>query len=144
MIRINAKDWKAAGCPTKLRDVIDLGGYSGRAAGKRYPVAPKEERTAGGIPFHSKAEMARWRELCTMQQFGDVVYFHRQVPFDLAGIVYRCDFMILWPMPDGAVRVTYEDVKCKNWEARPDARAFKQHRAQVAQLYHVDVVPVIR
>ena len=63
---------------------------------------------ADHIKFDSKREAARYEELKLLQKAGEVLYFLRQVPFDLgAGTKYRCDFLIFWK--DGSH--TVEDVK---------------------------------
>jgi hypothetical protein len=65
--------------------------------------------TCDGIKFASKKEARRYRELqLGQEQSGPVLFFLRQVPFDLPGNVkYRVDFQIFWR--DGSV--SFEDVK---------------------------------
>jgi len=61
-----------------------------------------------GIRFDSKKEAKRYQHLKMLQEAGVILFFLRQVPFDLPGKVkYRADFMIFWA--DGHVSV--EDVK---------------------------------
>ena len=61
-----------------------------------------------GITFDSKKEANYYIGLKQQQRAGVVLYFHRQVRFDLPGnTAYRVDFQIFYP--GGAVR--YVDVK---------------------------------
>jgi len=60
------------------------------------------------IKFSSKKEAKRYVELKHLKEIGDVLFFLRQVRFDLpAGIKYVCDFLVFWASGD----VTVEDVK---------------------------------
>jgi hypothetical protein len=104
---------------------------------KRQPrirgVAKKDCRTADGIVFDSKKEMLRYLELRAAREGGAVLYFLRQVPFDLpGGIKYRIDFMIAWA--DG--RISYEDVK----GYRTDV--YKLKKRQVEALYPITIEEV--
>jgi hypothetical protein len=50
-----------------------------------------------GLKFSSRLEADRYRELAKLVQWGQVKYFVRQVPFDVApGVVYRADFLVVW------------------------------------------------
>jgi len=61
-----------------------------------------------GKKFPSKAERAYYDKLCLLRKAGDVLFFIRQVPFDLPGDnVYRADFMVFYA--DGTVKII--DVK---------------------------------
>lgn len=61
-----------------------------------------------GISFSSKKEAAYYERLKFLQRSGQIVFFLRQVPFDIGGgVKYRADFMIFWS--DG--KVTVVDVK---------------------------------
>jgi hypothetical protein len=61
-----------------------------------------------GIKFASKKEAARYNQLKTLQEKGEVLFFLRQVPFHLPGNVkYVCDFLVFWVNGN----VTVEDVK---------------------------------
>ena len=47
-----------------------------------------------GIKFHSKKEARYYQQIKMLQKAGDIVFFLRQVPFDLpGGIKYRLDFL---------------------------------------------------
>ena len=60
------------------------------------------------IKFSSKKEAKRYNELKKLKDFGEVVFFLRQVPFHLAANVkYVCDFVVFWSNSD----ITFEDVK---------------------------------
>lgn len=61
-----------------------------------------------GIKFPSKAERAYYDKLCLLKKSGEILFFLRQVSFDLpGGVVYRCDFMCFYK--DGTVDIV--DVK---------------------------------
>ena len=68
-----------------------------------------------GLNFASQLEADRYRELKALQASGDVAWFIRQVPFDVApGVVYRADFLVVWrPVmaPVQWCRVSIEDCK---------------------------------
>ncbi len=66
-----------------------------------------------GIRFDSKLEADRYRELVQLVQWGQVRYFLRQVPFDVAPrVVYRADFLVVWNRSGSADDVvTIEDTK---------------------------------
>ena len=64
--------------------------------------------TDDGIRFASKKEYKRYTELKTLQKYGEVLFFLRQVPFHLtAGVKYVCDYLVFWTNGE----VTIEDVK---------------------------------
>jgi hypothetical protein len=61
-----------------------------------------------GYKFDSIKEGVRYQELKILKLAGEIRYFIRQVPFELApDLTYRADFMICWA--DGSI--TFEDVK---------------------------------
>jgi hypothetical protein len=61
-----------------------------------------------GIKFASKKEHKRYIELKTLQKYGEVLFFLRQVPFHLPGNVkYVCDYLVFWTNNE----VTIEDSK---------------------------------
>jgi len=74
------------------------------AIGNGTGAAPKTGRVKGakvtrrdGIRFASKLEADRYSELKLLQKAGEVEYFLRQVPFDVAtGVTYRLDFLVVW------------------------------------------------
>lgn len=66
------------------------------------PIQPKKSKyrnvrtIVDGHKFHSKLEADRYCELKLLQKAGEILYFLRQVPFDLAGgVIYRCDFLVV-------------------------------------------------
>ena len=66
-----------------------------------------------GIRFPSKLQADRYRELKLLVAAGKVLYFVREVPFDVGGgVVYRADFVVVWNLtgPPATV-VTVEDTK---------------------------------
>ena len=71
----------------------------------KFKAKPQE---LDGIKFASKKEAKRYRELKTLREIGEVLFFLRQVPFHLeAGVKYVCDFLVFWTNGE----VTIEDVK---------------------------------
>lgn len=71
----------------------------------KFKAKPQE---LDGIKFPSKKEAKRYRELKTLQELGEVLFFLRQVPFHLeAGVKYVCDFLVFWTNGE----VSIEDVK---------------------------------
>lgn len=64
-----------------------------------------------GLKFDSKLEAAYYSQLKLRQHAGDILFFLRQVPFQLPGNVkYVCDFMVF--MADGTIEIV--DVKGKD------------------------------
>lgn len=104
-----------------------------RRGRNKYNVAAKERRTADGIVFDSRKEMLRYQELKALKASGSVLYFLRQVPFDLpGGTKYRADFVVFWCDDD----VTIEDVKGHR------TAAYKRAKKQVEALYPVEILEV--
>jgi Protein of unknown function (DUF1064) len=67
-----------------------------------------KQTVRGGIKFQSTKEGNYYDQLKLEQRAGDVIFFLRQVPFDLpGGVKYRIDFQEF--RKDGTVRFT--DVK---------------------------------
>lgn len=66
-----------------------------------------------GKRFESKAEAARYVDLCNLHRAGLVRFFVRQVPFGLpGGIKYFADFMVVWQNSKGVLsHISVEDVK---------------------------------
>lgn len=61
-----------------------------------------------GRKFPSKAERAYYDKLCLLKKTGQVLFFLRQIPFELPGnITYRADFMVFYI--DGEIEII--DVK---------------------------------
>lgn len=97
----------------------------------KYRVSPPEQREADGIRFDSKKEKARYIELKRLRdETKEVVFFLRQVPFDLPGNVkYRVDFVVWWN--DGGT--TFEDVKGMR------TAMYTMKKKQVESLYPVTI-----
>lgn len=73
----------------------------------RHKFAAKQT-VCDGIKFQSKKEAHYYATLKLRQQAGEILFFLRQVPFDIAGgVKYRADFLEFHS--DGTVHVT--DVK---------------------------------
>ena len=103
------------------------GSSRGRKIWHKYHAAPT---SIDGLRFDSKAEAGRYVDLRLLQKAGEIVFFLRQVPFDLpGGVKYKADFMIFWA--DGSV--TVEDVKGYD---TPQSRL---KRRQVEALYPVTI-----
>lgn len=89
-----------------------------------------------GITYDSKAEARFAQELDLKVKAGQIKYWLRQIPFYLpAGIVYRCDFMVVHEDPAGEQGqwVQYFDVKGM------DTPVSKLKRKQVEALYPVKI-----
>jgi hypothetical protein len=86
-----------------------------------------------GIKFQSKKEARYYDELKLRQKAGEVVFFLRQVPFDLAGgVKYRCDFQEF--RSDGTVH--FIDVKGKR------TTEYIARKKMVEALYPVEIEEV--
>jgi hypothetical protein len=86
-----------------------------------------------GIKFQSKKEARYYDELKLRQKAGEVVFFLRQVPFDLAGgVKYRCDFQEF--RSDGTVH--FIDVKGKR------TKEYIARKKMVEALYPVEIEEV--
>lgn len=80
--------------------------------------------------FGSKAEAQYYTHLKLLQEQGKIVFFLRQVPFDLPGKVkYFVDFVEFWA--DGTVKFT--DVKGYETET------FKLKKKMVEEIYPVEL-----
>lgn len=85
--------------------------------------------TKDDIRFDSKAEAAYYSQL-KIRLNHDVLFFLRQVPFDLpGGVKYRADFVLF--MKDGNVEII--DVKGM------DTPMSKMKRKQVEDLYPIEI-----
>jgi hypothetical protein len=86
-----------------------------------------------GIKFPSRKEAQYYAKLKILQNNGDIVFFLRQVPFDLPGNVhYRADFMIFWK--DGTVTIVdVKGVKTKMYNTK---------KKQVEALYPIEILEV--
>jgi hypothetical protein len=109
---------------------------SGNKSGPEIAAAPKPNKfhavltECDGIKFSSKKEAKYYLELKSRVHLGEVLYFLRQVPFDLpGGIKYRIDFMEV--LKDGSIH--YIDVKGVR------TPMYKLKRKQVESLYPVRI-----
>lgn len=82
-----------------------------------------------GIRFSSKLEASYYSKLKMLRNAGEIVFFLRQVPFDLPGCKYLADFQIFWRSGD----VSFIDVK------GIDTPVSKLKRKQVEDLYPVKI-----
>jgi len=83
-----------------------------------------------GIKFQSKKEARYYDTLLLRQKAGQVLFFLRQVPFDLGGgVIHRIDFMEFWT--DGTVHI----VEIKGY----DTPIGKMKRKIVESLYPIDI-----
>jgi len=90
----------------------------------KYGVAPKPQRTCGGVTFDSKAEMLRAAQLDAMMMAGQIVGYQRQTTFRLGDGLdpYRVDFLVF----DAYGQVHAEDVKGM------ETKKFRSHRRRWA------------
>ena len=91
----------------------------------------KAQRTeADGIKFASKREARRYEELKLLKQSGEVIFFLRQIPFDIGGgTKHFIDFMEFWA--DGSVKF----VEVKGY----DTPSGKMKRKIVEGLYPITI-----
>lgn len=94
----------------------------------KYNAKPCE--SADGIKFASMRERSWYLKLKILQVTGDVLFFIRQVPFDLPGkTTYRADFMVFYT--DGSIKVL--DVKGVETEV------FKLKKRQMEEIYPFEI-----
>lgn len=79
--------------------------------------------------------MLRYLELKDLKADGRVRWFIRQPTFDLAGVVYRADFLVVWD--SGSISV--EEIKSPRHRQRPDWTRTKRNLEQVFHLYGIKV-----
>jgi hypothetical protein len=83
-----------------------------------------------GIKFDSKKEAKYYLNLKTKVKAGSVIFFLRQVPFDLpGGVKYRCDFQEFWS--DGTVHF----VEIKGYETNE----WKIKKKLVESIYPIEI-----
>lgn len=86
--------------------------------------------TRNGVRYDSQLEARYAAKLDLAQKTGELVFYLRQVPFDLnGGVKYRADFVEFWA--DGEVRV----VDVKGYDT-PQSR---QKRKQVEAIYPIEI-----
>ena len=90
--------------------------------------------------------MKRYRELRALRNRGNVSWFIRQPRFDLSGVRYTADFLIVWrePSVNGSF-VTVEEVKPSNLAPRfreQALRAWRRNTKQVKEMYGIDITLV--
>lgn len=99
---------------------------SGRARHK-FGAIPCER---DGLKFPSKLERSYYDRLQILQRAGEVLFFLRQIPFDLPGKVrYVCDFQVFYANGD----VSFVDTKGK------DTALSQAKRKMVEDLYPVTI-----
>lgn len=83
-----------------------------------------------GVRYDSKKEACYAGQLKILQQTGKILFFLRQVPFDLPGKTkYRCDFMEFWA--DGTIKF----VEIKGFENQ----TWKLKKKLVESLYPIKI-----
>lgn len=83
-----------------------------------------------GKKFPSKLEARYYRHLKTIKLSGELLFFLRQVPFELpGGISYRVDFVLFWASGD----VEFVDVKGM------ETPISKMKIKQVEEIYPVEI-----
>lgn len=86
--------------------------------------------TTGGIRYDSKLEARYSHKLELAKKNGELLFYLRQVPFDLPGSTkYRCDFAEFWA--DGTVKFT----DCKGVETE----VFRLKARQVEEIYGIRI-----
>ena len=106
-----------------------------RGGPPRYRTTDPKKRTANGIKFASRAEYLRFLELQVLRAEGRVKWFIRQPTFDLAGVVYRADFLVVWD--SGSISV--EEIKSPRHRFRPDWTRTKRNMEQMFHTYGIKV-----
>lgn len=106
------------------------------AAPKKPPKYRNQKTTVDGILFDSRHEADRYNQLKILRSAGEVTGFACQVPFYLpGGIVYRADFVVLYP--DG--RYVVEDAKSP--ATRKD-KVYRLKRRLMKTAHGIDIVEV--
>ena len=83
-----------------------------------------------GIKFQSKKEARYYDELLLRQKAGEVLFFLRQIPFDLpGGLKYRADFMEFWT--NGTVKI----IDVKGYKTKE----FIRNKKMVESLYPIEI-----
>lgn len=89
----------------------------------------------GSLTFHSKLEAQYYDYLEFLKKEGEVVFYLRQVTFDLGGgVKYKCDFMVF--RLDGEVDII--DVKGMR------TRSYINKKKQVEELYPIKITEVYK
>ena len=89
--------------------------------------------SSDGKKFQSKKERNYYQKLLLAQKAGELIFFLRQIPFDLPGNTkYRADFIEFWK--DGSVDIT--DVKGFKTDT------YKLKKKQVEALYPIKIKEV--
>ncbi len=82
------------------------------------------------IRYDSKKEARYGGQLNMLQRSGEILFFLRQIPFELpGGVKYRCDFMEFWKNGD----IKFVDIKGY------DTPMSKLKRKQVEALYPIEI-----
>lgn len=105
-----------------------VGLHKKRFVKHKYHAKPTE---VDGVRYDSKKEAKYAGQLRMLQRCGEILFFLRQVRFDLPGnVIYRLDFMEFWKNGD----IKYIDVKGY------DTPLSKLKRKQVEALYPIKIV----
>ncbi len=84
-----------------------------------------------GITFDSKKEARRYADLKLLAKQNEITALMRQVPFDLAGVTYKADFV-------------YFDVKEKKWIVEDvkgmRTREYKMKAKQMKTIYDIEIL----
>ena len=99
--------------------------YHAKTAPKSYAIPQSKYRNKAqyvdGLRFDSKLEADRYLELKALQASGEVAWFLRQVPFQVArGVIYRADFLVVWKVDnwgnaDSVTHVSVDVEDCKGF-----------------------------
>jgi len=108
-----------------------------RKGKSRFRRSPKEERTCDEIIFDSKAEMRHYEELKLRKLWGEIKDFERQVPLDLAGVIWTVDFMV--EGKEGSIWGEEVKGRYKGKFRQQALREFRRNQKQVKRLYGLEV-----
>jgi len=110
--------------------------YFARASKKPIKHKYNAKRTeVDGIKFPSKLEASYFRKLTTLQAQGDIIFFLRQVSFDLPGKTrYVADYEVFWTNGD----ISFIDVKGR------DTPMSILKRKQVEAIYPIKIEVVTK
>lgn len=99
----------------------------GRRPRHKFGAIPCER---DGKKFPSKLERSYYDKLLILQKTGEVLFFLRQIPFDLPGkIRYICDFQVFYANGD----INFVDTKGK------DTALSQTKRKMVEDLYPITI-----
>lgn len=89
----NRLDWTALTKRRAPQTAMEIATEAATTGRSKYGNLP---HIVDGVRFHSKLEADRYQELKFEQAAGEVLWFVRQVAFEVVpGVQYRCDFLVV-------------------------------------------------